>query len=96
MKVIYKYVLSLDQGGVQELDLPVDYEILSVQNQNGEIAMWVSLTPGWPVTSVRFHIIGTGHHFDPFGLKYLSTVQVGMFVWHVYQEMSVSREPKYG
>lgn len=56
--------------------------------------MWVRVNPHNGFESRRFHIIGTGHSVvidvDPDGMeniKYLSTVQQGRFVWHVFEEV---------
>lgn len=83
MKVIYKYTLRLQEDNV--LILPVGYEIVSVQNQDSTITLWVMIDMGIKATlGVRFKIVGTGIPFDFLYHKHLSTVQVGDFIWHVF------------
>jgi len=83
MKVIYKYELLIADN--QKVELSEDFEILTVQNQDGKLVMWVLIDPDMPECKVNVNIIGTGNPIYNSSVgEYISTVQMGMFVWHVF------------
>lgn len=84
---IYKQTLQLTDK--QTVTLPADAKILSVQLQHGEIRLWYSFDEhANHQERHRFiYIVGTGHPFDieePY--KFISTVQMDQFVWHIYEK----------
>jgi hypothetical protein len=93
MQTIYKYPLDKMQS-IQQLTLPMDAKILSVQVQNSQICLW-ALIGEQQRKSVKyfvnrvFRIAGTGHAIteDADKLKYLATVQLhdGALVLHVFE-----------
>jgi len=84
MKTIYKYTLDLDIE-TSEFQMPLDAEILCVQNQNNVLCLWVMFDEDQVLTSIRkFQIYGTGHSIPSFK-KYIGTAQMGIFVWHVFE-----------
>ncbi len=90
MKTIYKYYLKL--AGSTVIELPIGSRILSVGNQRGDICIWAEVDTVSPYTGkepitedIKFYVIGTGESV-PDNLKYLGTVIIEPFVWHVYQE----------
>lgn len=86
MKTIYKYILPL-LGGPQQIKLPQLHNILAIQVQNREICMWAEVDTDSPLGVWRYEIIGTGWEikYQGYDREYLETVQVGSFVWHIYQ-----------
>lgn len=88
MKTIHKYQLEL--AGNTSIKVPIESRILSVGNQRGNICVWVEVDTISPRTNkeptsedVYFWVVGTGHKV-PDGLKYVGTVIIEPFVWHVY------------
>lgn len=82
MKKIYKFTLEINHE--QEIEIPDDGEILSVQMQHGEPQIWVLVNPENFTVKRRFRIFGTGH--DVTGeLKFIGTFQNGPFVWHLFE-----------
>lgn len=84
MSSIFKYNLRVET--TQVLKLPIGAEILSIQNQNGQLALWCLVPPSRGVENVHFLIYGTGESIPEIEKKYLDTVQVGPYVWHVFKK----------
>lgn len=86
---IFKYQLeALDN----EVAMPIDSVILSVGEQNGEVVMWAMVNEASTAGIRKITVVGTG-----WGLKnsmtrrhYLGTVQVGAYVWHVFDTTAES------
>ncbi len=84
MKKIHKYTLRITDE--QAVELPHGSEILSVQEQDGELVFWAIV----PVTRVKithtFSIYGTGFKItNKSNIEvYLGTVKIGRLVWHVF------------
>lgn len=88
---IYKYPVLTDNANQTEfkIRMPKDAKILSFQTKDNEPYIWASFDPskGSDNTTERsFRLIGTGIDFDSNESdRYISTVQNGPFVWHLYQ-----------
>lgn len=82
MKTIYKYILEFDKK--QQIELPLDAEMLSVQLQNGQICLWAKVSTTLPKIKRVIHIYGTGHHIEEDNLSYIGTVQDGGYVLHIF------------
>lgn len=55
--------------------------------QGSEPALWIEVEPGADVVYFRtFTWFGTGHAI-PDGFTYVGTVQKGVFVFHLYEEV---------
>lgn len=80
---IYKYPLQLTD--TQVIMMPRRAEILDVQVQKGQIQLWAMVDVEEPLTPRTFHIIGTGNKFTKKGRRYISTIQDGAFVWHIFE-----------
>lgn len=76
MEIIYKYKLSLVEE--QELDLPIDAEVLSIQKQGDSICAWVKLDTEKKVYSRKILIYGTGQPISEHWLKHITTLQMGV------------------
>lgn len=86
-KTIYKYPLKITD--VQEIELPVDYQILSAQLQNGVINLWALVDPCVRKYKITILIHGTGHPLASFeNKKFISTVQQGPLVWHIFERIN--------
>lgn len=85
MNMILKY--SLNTNTEQEVILPKGAKILSVQPKDGILTMW-AMTPRQPSYPVKrkIRIYATGQYIDDTNLAYIGTAQVGIYVWHVFEE----------
>jgi hypothetical protein len=82
---IWKYTLN---GMVNDIQMPMDAEILTVQLQDGQMfnaCIWAKVNPENELEKRQFVVIGTGHSFDDTNHKYIGTYQEGFFVWHVFE-----------
>lgn len=83
---IYKYTLKPTE--MQDIELPIDAEILTVQAQKDEVCIWVKLDPDKPKVYRTFAVFGTGWNIvSNANLKYIGTVQFlnGDLVYHVFE-----------
>lgn len=90
MNTIYKYELEVID--IQEVELPEDCKILSVQVQRGKVYLWALINIVRPLSKRTFRMYGTGHRieFDVVDkLNYISTFQLqnGLFVFHVFEQV---------
>ncbi|MEN6293881.1 MAG: hypothetical protein ABFD07_17925 [Methanobacterium sp.] len=86
VQTIWKY--TLESKEMQDIELPEDAEVLTVQNQNGNICMWVRLDPTAPKVYRTFGVFGTGWNvITGSNFKYIGTVQLdgGAFVFHIFE-----------
>ena len=82
MKTIYKYPLEFDK--VQQIELPIDYEMLSAQVQNEKICLWAKVSSTLHKVKRSIYIYGTGTEIQEDNLSHIGTVQDGIYVWHVF------------
>lgn len=73
----------------QRFDMPKDALPLTAQIQgrlDDRISLWMEVETDNTLESIPVYIIGTGNSFpkDTPKLKYVASVQMGYFVWHVY------------
>lgn len=80
---IWKYELQLTSEP-QTVQMPHIGEVISVQNQNNQICFWALVDSERKLVPRRFLVVGTGQEFDEGYTKFISTVQIGPFVWHVF------------
>ena len=81
---ILKYTLELND--LQEIQMPKSATILSCQKQFSDcISIWVMADPDAELETRIFEIIGTGRKIPQLPNKYISTVIVDRFVWHVFE-----------
>jgi hypothetical protein len=84
MTTIHKY--ALDITDFQTVHLPKGAEILDAQMQRGNLHIWAIVDTNAPAEPRTFCIHGTGHPLPhAINRKYLSSVQDGNFVWHVFE-----------
>lgn len=96
-KEVWKFGLSV---GHQEIEMPADSELLSVQVQNGLPCLWAVVDPSAPKAMVRFRVHGTGHPLeeDIDEWIWLGTFQMhgGGLVFHVFFHEQEARLPSAG
>jgi len=81
--VIYKYPLKLTDE--QTIMVPVGREFIHCDVQGSQICLWAIVNPNVAEIEVQIRIVGTGIDFAG-NVQHLGTVQIGGFVWHVFQE----------
>lgn len=84
---IWKF--KLETTDVQEIAIPDDHYLLTVQTQYGVPCLWAKVRTGSPVGKVKIVTIGTGKPISAEivgDLSYLGTYQleVGRLVYHVF------------
>ena len=82
MIVIWKYDL---ENPTQEILMPEDARILTVQMQNESLCLWALVDTDKPRICREFQVYGTGHTIQSNVKDYLGTVQMGSLVWHVVE-----------
>lgn len=83
METIYKYELELTD--TQALSLPADAEILTIQQQGPSIFAWVKLDNQKPERDRTIVVCGTGSPLKQPYMRYITTIQVGIMVWHFFE-----------
>ena len=81
-KAIFKYTLEFDKK--QQIELPLDAEILSAQMQNEKICLWAKVSNTLTKRKKDVYIYGTGTCIQEDDLSYVGTVQDGIYVWHIF------------
>lgn len=80
---IYKQTLKIHIE--QFIQLQIGSEILSVQEQYGLICLWYRCDTENQNKQRLIHIYGTGQPCDDsLQFRFIGTVQIGSFVWHVF------------
>ncbi len=84
-KRIFKYVLAIED--LQTVGMHEGAEILSVQNQDGDVCIWALCNPNAPKEARTFHIFGTGNLVCDNPGRFIGTVQIlnGALAWHVFE-----------
>lgn len=82
MKTIYKYTLDLKDK--QQIELPLDADILSVQVQAEKICLWAKVSSTLPKEKRTIYIYVTGTEIEKDNSSYVGTVQDGIYVWHIF------------
>lgn len=86
MKTIYKY--GLDITDKQRIELPVGAELLSVQNQRGEINLWALVDSEAELEENLIECFGTGHPINiDAPRQHLGTIQIqdGLQIYHFFK-----------
>ena len=85
MKQVFKYKLGV--VGLQEVELPEDAQILSIQTQHESICLWALVDQDKTKEMRRITLIGTGHYLPEGDHEFLGTVQElgGDLVWHLFE-----------
>ncbi len=82
-KTIWKFPLILIE--YNRIEMPVFAEILSVGVQNGTVCLWAIVEPDATKEERDFVICVTGNPVPANIMKFIGTVQMKRFVWHVFE-----------
>lgn len=82
---IHKYKLQIVD--TQRIAMHANARILTVQAQDGDLYLWAEVDTSKHVEGRGIVIRGTGRPFTAWAVSYLGTVQLGGFVWHVYEDL---------
>lgn len=85
---IWKYQLEVTDQ--QEINIPDEAELLTVQIQNGVPCLWAKVNPKNLSTTKQILTFGTGNPFTGgLGLLYVGTYQLheGKLVFHVFEQV---------
>lgn len=83
MRTIHKYMID---AGYNEIVMPKNADILTAQIQDGFMMLWALVDCEAPTEDRIVCVVGTGHRMpDDMGRsEYISTVQSGPLVFHVF------------
>jgi hypothetical protein len=83
MGKIKKYEIPIDFSVVE---MPAQSTILSIQLQGHALTAWALVPDNKPMIKRHFKIFSTGDDVpDAEKSKYITTVQDGIYVWHVFE-----------
>ncbi len=83
MSVIWKYPVPIQDRF--DLTLPKGAKILTIQIQYDQLQLWALVNPGADQETRHFRLTETGHPIIKTNLVYISTVQQGQYVWHIFE-----------
>lgn len=84
MQIIKKYVVS--HGNTTAM-MGVEAEILCAQRQGNSLCLWTREEVDAPKIGRTFFVLPTGQQFAPVPMKYIDTVQMGEYVWHIFEKL---------
>jgi len=82
--MIYKYVLKVKD--LQHIDMPKGARILTSGIQGEHLVLWAVVNVAKATVRRTIRIIGTGQEDPKPNAPHISTVQMGVLVWHVFDE----------
>jgi hypothetical protein len=86
MKTIWKYTLK---KGINSLDIPLEFKVLSVTQQSDKIILHCLIDPHNIKKDVRFDVVGTGGKLNDSFMqkKFIGSVLTNEdnLTWHVFQ-----------
>lgn len=87
MARILKYEIPQTIKTRHEIMLPKNSIIVHLGAQNGHICLWVESDEEDPSAEelVILEVINTGWAFNKKGKYHLGSVQMGNFIWHIYE-----------
>jgi hypothetical protein len=88
VKVVWKYGISWPAVAAGEVifEMPAGAELLTVQVQNDQGALWALVDPAAPKESRFFRVVPTGDPPEELTAEqYVGTFQLGWTVWHVFE-----------
>jgi len=86
MKTIHKYEIDITDTPV--VSMPKFAKVRHFGVQNGKAFIWCEVDTDSPVVDHEFKLFGTGHPIiNKYNseMKYLGTIQLNGFVWHLYR-----------
>lgn len=82
MKRVFKYPLEM-RDGPQDFSVPKFAEVVLVDEQRGQICVWMEIDDHNPPEVRKFAVYGTGRKVKG---RHCGSVVMEPFVWHVYEE----------
>lgn len=82
MKTIHKYPLFITDA--QILPVQVNAKPLHVDNQNGQLTLWMEVETTESILARTICIVGTGNKIPSEAVRYVGSAIISPFVWHVY------------
>jgi len=80
--IILEYPIEITD--IQTVYMPYDAMILSVQAQQLKVNMWALVDPSKKLAPKLIRLYGTGLPVaEPCG-RFISTIRINSFVWHVF------------
>lgn len=84
-KQFWKFPLSEDKTVLKAPFIVGSVDV--VQVQQGKICLWCEVDPNGTPWKRTFQIVGTGQDFDGKNLRYVGTIQLAPFVWHIHEDL---------
>jgi hypothetical protein len=88
MLTIWKFPLVLTDH--QDVEMPISARFLHVALQEATLCLWAEVDPNATKELRTIRVIGTGHPLEDTPRKFIGTVVMGPFMWHVYDVTSES------
>jgi len=82
-RAIWKFALEL--ADYQQVEMPEGAEIISVAVQGELVCLWAIVNPARPAEYRGIQIVGTGNPIPANLQRFIGTVQIPPFVWHVFE-----------
>jgi hypothetical protein len=83
-QTIHKYML-MPLPGVQHTTCPRGARVIKVMEQHNHLALWMEVYPDRPEELRQFLVAFTGAPLIDVPKTYLDSVQIGEFVFHIYE-----------
>ena len=80
---IWKYPLELKDS--QAIKMPIGAEILSVDNQDGQLCLWARVDEERTKEYREIVILGTGNPIEEEPSEFIGTLIVDSYVWHIFE-----------
>lgn len=94
MKEIWKHYF--EETDTTILNLVPGAKILSIQIQNNRLCLWeqhdAQTKQRSNLEKRTIRVIGTGQPHDSSNLEYITSVQHGIYVWHIFEKISINNE----
>lgn len=82
-RVVWKYALTTHTS---KIEVPLGSEFLHAAfDPTGQLCAWFLVDPEERSRNVTIRAVNTGYEFDDTGLHYMSTIQDGPIVWHLFR-----------
>lgn len=82
MRTVHKYPLAITDA--QVFLVQVNAIPLHVDNQNGQLTLWMEIETTESMLSRTVYVVGTGNEVPNMATNYVGSAIVSQFVWHVY------------
>jgi nitrite reductase/ring-hydroxylating ferredoxin subunit len=84
-RTVFKYALDLTDD--QLVRMPTGAEVIHVNEQDGNLCIWVTVDPHAPMERRRFFVHGTGHEVNCMASRHIGSAHLhgGKIVLHVFE-----------